>query len=280
MTPIDWPASLPCFRFEPYQVAPRPGAIEFDVGMLTHRSRIYTQNNEVVSVEMILSSSQEQALRTFYKTTLSMGTQWFNVEIWRNSQQESVEALFFGAPPVFVPVSDTHVRATFALLTRDSGTGAAVNPDSVYELTASYAVNIDALDFKPSAEATVPGGVIVTVPALSTDRVVITKPSIAEDPELTWDAWSTWEADDANPPGTGNTWMNHFILSDEDDNTLVLFSAGFYPTVADALAGTQAEMPLEFTGHTAYQFWWADPFRNDNRNGLSLRVKVYSLVLP
>jgi hypothetical protein len=129
MTPIDWPASLPCFRFEPYQVAPRPGAIEFDMGMLTHRARIYTQNNEVVSVEMLLTSAEEQALRTFYKTTLSMGTQWFNVDIWRNSQQESVEALFFGAPPVFVPVAHNVVRVTFTLLTRDSGTAAAANPD-------------------------------------------------------------------------------------------------------------------------------------------------------
>jgi hypothetical protein len=118
MTPIDWPAGLPCFRFEPYQVAPRPGAIEFDMGMLTHRARIYTQNNEVVSVEMVLTAAEEQALRTFYKTTLSMGTQWFNVDIWRESETQSVEALFFGAPPVFVPIAHNVVRASFTLLTR------------------------------------------------------------------------------------------------------------------------------------------------------------------
>lgn len=117
-TSIVWPATLPCFRFEPYTVAPRPGSTEMTVGMVTRRAMVYRENNELVSVEMVLSSAQEQALRTFFKTGTVMGTQSFIVDLLIAGTYEQREANFYGAPPTFIPVAPNYVRSAFQLLTR------------------------------------------------------------------------------------------------------------------------------------------------------------------
>jgi hypothetical protein len=118
MTPITWPASLPCLRWEPYSVAPRSGSFEETLGMVTSLSRVYTQNNEVVTCDVVLDASDEPTFRVFYKTTLAMGTQWFNCQILRNGVYELYEVCFIGAPPSFTPIAHNVVKASFTLLTR------------------------------------------------------------------------------------------------------------------------------------------------------------------
>lgn len=115
-----WPAEpyLPCFRFEPYSVAPRSGALQLDIGIHSHRARIYTQNNEVFSVEMILTLSQEQNLLGFYKDDTAYGTQSFLVPVWVNSELVTWECSFIGAPPNSVPVAHEVVRTQFQILGR------------------------------------------------------------------------------------------------------------------------------------------------------------------
>lgn len=272
MTPIDWPAALPCPRWEPYRVAPRPGAIQMDIGILSPRARIYTMNNEVVSVELVLNATQEQAFRTFYKTTLGMGTQWFNADIQRNGTLEPAELLFIGAPPVFTPVANNVVRSAFTLLTRGEPL-----PEAVYELTATQAVNIDAETFKLALNSSGdPGGTVVTIAALATDKLIITKPTIAADPALTWDAWSPYNSDGAHG---GLSYTNWFVLSDQS-NALLLnyFPSAYGATAAAAQTITAADFPMQFTGSTSYKFWSYDTPITDNRFGLSLRVETYSLV--
>lgn len=119
MTPYEWPASLPCFRFEPYAVSPREGSLQLDLGQLTHRARVYDQTGDVVSVEVVLIGSLETTFRNFYKTTLAMGTQSFTVPIWIKSAFETREAWFVGPPPVFTPVADGVVKTSFSLVTRE-----------------------------------------------------------------------------------------------------------------------------------------------------------------
>lgn len=273
MTPINYPASLPCFRWEPYSVSPRPGSIEETLGMITYAGRVYTANNEVVNVELVLDATDEPTFRTFYKTTLSMGTQWFNGNIQRNGTLEATELLFIGGPPVFTPIAHNVVRASFTLLTRGEPL-----PEPVYELTATQAVNIAATSFKLSVATIVPGGTIVTINTLSTDRLVITKPTIAADPALTWDAWSPFATDSGS--GDGLSWVNAFTVSDQSDALVLLFTTSpvKYATVSAAQAAAAAGMPIQLTGHTAYQFWHHDTPTNDNRRGLSLRVETYSIV--
>lgn len=117
-TSIVWPATLPCFLFSPYNVAPRPAAFEMNLGMVTRRAMVYTENNELFSVEMILSSTGEQALRAFFKTTTAMGTQSFLVDLWREGEQQNLEVNFYGPPPSFAPVAPGYIRATFTLLAK------------------------------------------------------------------------------------------------------------------------------------------------------------------
>lgn len=117
-TSIQWPASIGCFRFDPYSVAPRPASVEDMLGMVTVRSRVYVENNEVVSVEQVLTSAQEQALRTFFKTTTSMGTQSFLVPLLVAGTLQNREAIFYDAPPTFRPVAPGYVVASYSLLTR------------------------------------------------------------------------------------------------------------------------------------------------------------------
>lgn len=268
MTPFEWPASLPKLLRDPYSVAPRPGNLQLDVGVQTSFARIYSQSNDAIQCEALLSSTQEPIFRDFFRSTLSMGTQWFMVPLLRNGAVSLHEALFIGPPPSYRPANKYgHVIATFSLLTRGEPL-----PEPVYELTASQAVNIAATAFSTTGGI---GGTIVTINTLANDRLVISKPSIASDPALNWDAWSNFNNDGANG---GLAWLNLFRVSDQDDTVLQLFNPGTYASAALALAGLQALMPVTLTGSTQYQFWSSDPVIADNRGGLSLRVETYSRV--
>jgi hypothetical protein len=218
---------------------------------------------------MVLSSAKEQALRTFFKTTTSMGTQSFLVSVLLAGTYEEREANFYGAPPVFTPVAPGYVRAAFTLLVRDK-------PHTiVYELIATDYINIDALSFGDSP----PFGATQTITTLSSDKIVITKPSVASDAMMTWDAWSPWASDGANPPGTGLTWINNFEVYDQDNVSLLGYVNTPVISVAAALSVAQGDMPIELAGSTAYRIGHYDPAPGDNRAGLSLKVETYRPVV-
>lgn len=117
-TPYSWPASLPVFSRDPYSVSPRPGAIQVDSGIDSARALVYTEVNEVVQVEALLSGTQEIAFWNFFQNTLAMGTQSFVVPILIGGSLTNREAIFIGAPPSIVPANKYgYVRASFSLLT-------------------------------------------------------------------------------------------------------------------------------------------------------------------
>lgn len=158
----------------------------------------------------------------------------------------------------------------------DQGTAVVTIP-ALYVFVSTHAVNIDANNFKNASEPGAPGGTVVTVTAGPTDRIIITKPTIASDPGLTWDAWSAFSTNGVNG---GLTWLNNFRLSNGSD-TLLLdknLSPVAYATPAGAQAALAAETPITFTGETVYKFWEVDIPTSDNRGGLSLRVEVWSLI--
>lgn len=114
---MDWPASLPCVRFDPYQASQRPAALEIDWGLAIRRRQLYAKMKPEISCEVVLNGTQEAALRTFYNDTTEMGTLPFNIPVQADGYYGSRSATFIGDPPSYVPVSDTHVRASFNLLT-------------------------------------------------------------------------------------------------------------------------------------------------------------------
>lgn len=271
-TSIVWPATLPCFRFEPYNVAPRPGSTEMTLGMVPQRAMVYQENNELVSVEMILSSAQEQALRTFFKTTTVMGTQSFLVDLLMAGTYDQREATFYGAPPTFVPEAPGYVRTAFMLLAK------ATLPQSLtYVLVDTEYVNIPATTIANSGSIPAsPGGTIVTINVSPSQKIVITKPSMAANGNMDADAWSAYGSNGANG---GLTWFNRFVVSGDSNVVLQNYNPSLNATIADALAATQAAMPMEFTGHSTYKFWSYDTPITDNRQELSLRVDIYNAVL-
>jgi hypothetical protein len=121
-----------------------------------------------------------------------------------------------------------------------------------------------------------PGGLIIPITTLSTDRLEVLKPTRAADPELDYNAWSPY-ADDGQALD-GLPWWNRFVISDQDGSELYFHNTAKSATEAAAQALAAASMPMIFTGSTEYQFWGYDSPIDDNRDGLSLRVNVYSLV--
>lgn len=151
---------------------------------------------------------------------------------------------------------------------------------TISTLIATDYVNIVATGFADSSgQPAAPAGVVVTITVpLSTDRIVISKPAAADDPNMLEDAWSPWPADDATPPGDGLTWLNNFIISDQDDDVVDLINTLDIPKAADtagALDNAQAYFPIEYTGSTEYKFWCFDTPVEDNRGVLSLKVETY-----
>ena len=120
-TALRWPDFLPCFRFEPYSVAPRSGALQLDIASASHRVRIYTQTNEVFSCEMILPNVDESNFRQFYDNDTTFGTQSFLVDVWVRSQLETWEANFIGEAPTSIPVSAEYVKTQFQLIAKPLG---------------------------------------------------------------------------------------------------------------------------------------------------------------
>lgn len=273
-TSLNWPSSLPCFRLSPYRVAPRDPVMQTDFGITTRRRQIYSDYEEEVVVEALLDEAQEQDFRNFYDVTLSMGTQWFNVPLRINGSVQTREAMFINPRYVLDAIeSDTHMRLSATLLTRESAT------EPEYELTGTEYVNTQATLFADSGTLpAAPGGTVVTINVAASDKIRILKPSVAADALMFWDGWSPYDEDDNTPPGDGLTWVNNFIVSDQDDNLLLHYQSGRVATEALALAALQADVPIELTGRTAYQFWYFDTPTGDNRQGLSLKIEVYSLV--
>ncbi len=113
---MDWPVSLPCVRFEPYTASQRSNTLEIDWGLNVRRRQLYGKMKPEISCEVILDGTQEAALREFYNVTTEMGTIAFNVPVQADGYYGAREATFIGDPPSYVPVSNTHVRATFNLL--------------------------------------------------------------------------------------------------------------------------------------------------------------------
>lgn len=143
-----------------------------------------------------------------------------------------------------------------------------------YEETASVAVNIDAKDFGQTSVGP-PNGTVISINTLTTDRVIITKPALAIDAGLIWDAWSAWANDTGN--GDNLAWLNFFRVADQTDTQLLAPNVPKSANIAAALAAVQPYLPIQLTGKTEYQFWMFDSPIAENRGGLSLRVKVYSL---
>lgn len=271
MTPFTYPASLPCFRWEPYGVAPRPGSLGMTIGMQTHRAMVYTENNEVIQCETILSSAQEQVFRTFFKTTLSMGTQWFTAPILRNGGIDDYEVMFLGAPPSYVPANKAgYVRARFTLLTRGDRI-----PPCEYVLFATHLP--DFFGMSATVDPDTSSDMFPLTGLEESDELRITFPS-----GRTYIAWSRWSgyggAAGQNPDLSAPLWENSFAV-EYDTAISQQLNTTRYMTDALSLAAAQASEPIVLTGSTSYKFWLYDDFLF-NRGGLSLKIEVWRLVCP
>lgn len=111
---MNWPG--PCFRFEPYQVAPRSAVLEMDFGLAVRRRQIYADMLEEIPVEFILDGSQEEECRDFYVNDLEMGTLPFDAPIQINGALTTREVRFIGDPPSYTPVAPGYVKARATLL--------------------------------------------------------------------------------------------------------------------------------------------------------------------
>lgn len=113
---MNWPATLPCFRFEPYQVAPRSAVLEVDFGLAVRRRQTYADMLEEVQVEFVVDGAQEARTRSFYNDDTEMGTLPFDAPIQINGALTTREVRFIGGPPSYTPVAPGYVKATARLL--------------------------------------------------------------------------------------------------------------------------------------------------------------------
>lgn len=114
---MNWPATLPCFRFEPYQVAPRSAVLEIDFGLAVRRRQVYADMLEEIPVEFIVNGAQEEEVRDFYVNDLEMGTLPFDAPVQINGALTTREVRFIGDPPSYVPVAPGYTRVSATLLT-------------------------------------------------------------------------------------------------------------------------------------------------------------------
>lgn len=118
------------------------------------------------------------------------------------------------------------------------------------------------------------------------DQVIrITKPHVADDANLLYEAFSAWPSDHATffpPPDPDKTWKNYFALYGNNGGAdVLLFSLpwNFCATAALAWLDTDDSFPVEFSGYATYKIVGdADTNPSDNRGGLSLKVEKFSPV--
>lgn len=113
---MDFPATLPCFQFAGYAVAPRQPVLEVDHGLAVRRRQIVSSMFEQINVQMTVSGSQESELRNFYNITTEMGSAEFDASILIAGSYQLRRVKFINAPPVYVPVADGFARVTATLL--------------------------------------------------------------------------------------------------------------------------------------------------------------------
>lgn len=111
-----WPSTLPCPRFEPYQVAPRSAVLENDWGFAVRRRQIYSDMLQEVPLELVVDGGQETELRTFYSDDLEQGSLAFDIPLEIEGSFQTKEARFIGEPPVYTPVSMSYTKVSARLL--------------------------------------------------------------------------------------------------------------------------------------------------------------------
>lgn len=113
---MNWPATLPCPRFEPYQVSPREAVLEIDWGFTVRRRQIYADAQQEVSLELVVSGSQETDLRSFYEDDLEQGSLAFDMPLEIEGSFQTKSVRFIGSPPVYTPVSMGYAKVSATLL--------------------------------------------------------------------------------------------------------------------------------------------------------------------
>ena len=111
-----WPASLPCFLFEGYAVAPQSPVLEVDHGWAVRRRQIYSDMNEAINVGLILTHDEWATFIDYYNDTLEQGSLPFDAPILIEGSMTTRESKFTGAPPAYTPVGSELVRTSATLL--------------------------------------------------------------------------------------------------------------------------------------------------------------------
>ena len=77
-----WPASLPQPNLNGYAIKPDAGFIrtDMDVGPARQRRR-YTAPPSRISASWVFNATQMAAFKTFFETTLDLGSGWFTLNI-------------------------------------------------------------------------------------------------------------------------------------------------------------------------------------------------------
>jgi hypothetical protein len=90
-----WPSTLPAALIASYSVKPDVGFIrtDMDVGAARQRRR-YTAQPSRIPVSWIFTAAQMAAFKTFYETTLDVGTGWFTMTINAGAGQVTKDCRF------------------------------------------------------------------------------------------------------------------------------------------------------------------------------------------
>lgn len=122
-TSINWPGTVPHQPLrQPWDVGRlhEPNlATQMNAGTTRQRRR-FSLNVSNVSMAIVMNSTQLAAFFTFYKTTLSNGSQRFNMQVYTGAAYASKVCSFDPQrPPQLAEHAFQQTRVSFALLVED-----------------------------------------------------------------------------------------------------------------------------------------------------------------
>lgn len=90
-----WPTTLPAPNMAGYSVKPDAGFIrtDMDAGPARQRRR-YTSSPSRIPASWVFNATQMAAFKTFYETTLDVGTGWFTMTVNAGAGESALDCRF------------------------------------------------------------------------------------------------------------------------------------------------------------------------------------------
>lgn len=260
MAALVYPPQLPCPTAAPITSTERRALSSLD-GLRRSRA-LWRDRHATRTVQFAFTFAEVQAFSAWVDDVLLLAGSWFACD-WRMPDGSTVSVCRFITPPSY----PEYLAGIGWRVTAD----VEVRGRSMLPQAGSRYVDLD-IDVISNVGGTSAFGVTVSG-FLAADALVFSLP-----PGRLHTGWSQYPADDAigAPP---LTWSNEFVVTKgpgpavgpfDARSTLYGISAA-YPDGPSARAGFPGGST---TGATEYTFWLYDSVPNDDRGGLSIRVKV------